>query len=102
MSCPELQTQDSTTSLLCSLLRIAGGYAPAELDRFSTNKAAVRGREQQLIDFNGGAQSEGGTSRNKIRGVSRNNVLRGTYDAAATAEFKEKLPNNNPVDKKTL
>jgi len=30
---------------------------------------AIRGREQQLIDFHGGARSHGGTSANTIRGV---------------------------------
>ncbi|MBX2887993.1 MAG: hypothetical protein KF829_05020 [Ferruginibacter sp.] len=76
------------------------GYQPAQLDQASTSYAAIRGREQQLIDYNGGAQSEGGTSRNKIRGVGRKNVLRNAYNTAATAEFGA-LPSNNPVDKKT-
>ena len=76
------------------------GYSPAVLDQFSTNKPAIRGREQQLIDNRGGAQSEGGTSRNKIRGVGRNNPMRPIYNAAATASFGA-LPSNNPADKKT-
>jgi RHS repeat-associated protein len=76
------------------------GYSRAVLDEYSTNKAAIRGREQQLIDNNGGAQSEGGTSRNKIRGVGRSNLMRQIYDAAATVSFG-KLPSNNPADKKT-
>ncbi len=36
------------------------GFGPAVLDVSSTNKAAIRGREQQLIEANGGAQSMGG------------------------------------------
>lgn len=48
-------------------------YVPASLDRSSTNGAAIRGREQQLIESNGGAQSTGGTSGNAINGVSAKN-----------------------------
>jgi len=73
-------------------------YAPAVLDKYSTNYDAIRGREQQQIDRNGGAQSEGGTSRNKIRAVRRNNPNRRNYEAAATRAFG-KLPNNNPADR---
>jgi len=73
------------------------GYSPAITDRFSPSKAAIRGREQQLIDNRGGAQSEGGTSRNKIRGVGRSNPMRVIYNAAATASFGA-LPSNNPAD----
>ena len=68
------------------------------VDKFSVDRSAIRGREQNLIDFNGGAQSEGGTSRNMIRAVSRKNPLRYIYYRAATSEFG-KLPNNNPADK---
>ncbi len=74
------------------------GYAPAQPDKFSIDKAAIRGREQHLIDNNGGAQSDGGNSRNKIRAVSKKNPLRHVYDEAATSEFGP-LPNNNPADK---
>jgi RHS repeat-associated protein len=72
-------------------------YEPAIVDKVSLTKAAIRGREQQMIDFNGGAQSEGGSSRNKIRGVSRTNKKRHIYQSAAKAEFGS-LKNNNPVD----
>ena len=34
------------------------GFGPAALDKSSTNKDAIRGREQQLIDSNGGAKSQ--------------------------------------------
>ena len=66
------------------------GFSPAVVDRWATGVegyAAIRGREQQLIDFHGGAQSDGGTSANIIRGVSRKNPLAGWYDGAATANF---------------
>lgn len=46
------------------------GFEPAMLDKSSKNAAAIRGREQQLIEANGGAQSTGGTSGNKINGIS--------------------------------
>lgn len=54
--------------------------------------AAIRGREQQLIDFHGGAQSEGGTSANRIRGVSKRNPLAEIYDKAATGMFGPLTP----------
>ncbi len=49
------------------------GFGPAKLDESSTNKSAIRGREQQLIEANGGAKSSGGTSGNAINGVAPNN-----------------------------
>lgn len=52
------------------------GYGPAELDRSSSNKDAIRGREQQIIDVNGGAKSQNGTSGNAINGVSPANPKR--------------------------
>src|SRR4029077_7558884 len=42
------------------------GFAPAVIDKSSPNADAIRGREQQLIDANGAAQSRGGTSGNAI------------------------------------
>jgi hypothetical protein len=77
------------------------GYSPAVVDKSSKNKSAIRGREQQLIDYHGGSQSDGGKSRNKIRSVKRTNPNIEIYDNAATMEFKGKLPNNNPADKKS-
>ena len=38
----------------------AKGFGPAQLDKSSSNYNAIRGREQQLIDLNGGAKSMGG------------------------------------------
>jgi RHS repeat-associated protein len=54
-----------------------------------TDLAAIRGREQQLIDFHGGAQSDGGTSANIIRGVSRSNPRGPFYEAQANAAVAE-------------
>jgi RHS repeat-associated protein len=49
------------------------GYGPAQVDKSSSSPDAIRGREQQLIEANGGAQSEGGTSGNAINGISPRN-----------------------------
>jgi len=57
--------------------------------------AAIRGREQQLIDFNGGAQSVGGTSRNMINGISEMNPLRDFYIQQSINRFGA-LPDNSP------
>jgi hypothetical protein len=65
----------------------AEGYGPARLDKSSTNRAAIRGREQQLIDAKGGAQSAGGTSGNEINGISDSNLNREVYLEAAEREF---------------
>jgi hypothetical protein len=48
---------------------------------------AIRGREQNLIDYHGGAKSAGGTSGNPIRGVAEDNPLRGKYMHAARRIF---------------
>jgi RHS repeat-associated protein len=63
------------------------GYGEAELDKSSSNPDAIRGREQQLIEANGGAQSQGGTSGNAINGISESNPNRTQYMNAANAEF---------------
>nr|WP_240554309.1 MULTISPECIES: polymorphic toxin-type HINT domain-containing protein [Streptomyces] len=75
------------------------GFGPAVLDQSATatksvalrhsdpSYQAIRGREQQLIDAFGGAQSAGGTSGNAIRGIAEDNPLRGLYLNAATAAF---------------
>jgi RHS repeat-associated protein len=63
------------------------GYGPGELDKSSNNPDAIRGREQQLIDANGGAQSKGGTSGNAINGVGEDNPKREQYMKAAEKEF---------------
>lgn len=63
------------------------GFGPAKLDKSSSNSKAIRGREQQLIDKNGGAQSQGGTSGNAINSVSPKNPNAKTYEDAAKKEF---------------
>jgi len=76
-------------------------YESAKLDQSSTNEDAIRGREQQLIKQNGGAQSEGGTSGNAINGVSPNNPNAGRYQKAAEDEFGRPVPTDdggNPIN----
>jgi hypothetical protein len=63
------------------------GYGPAQLDQSSSNPGAITGREQQLIEINGGAQSQGGTSGNAINGISPKNPLKETFMQAAEKEF---------------
>ncbi len=65
----------------------ADGFGEAELEKSSTNKDAIRGHEQQLIEQYGGAKSQGGTSGNAINGISPNNPKRDHYLDAATKEF---------------
>jgi hypothetical protein len=67
--------------------KTAEGYGPAKVDKNSSNPDAIRGREQQLIEQNGGARSQGGTSGNKINGVSPNNSNAARYRDACTKEF---------------
>ncbi|MBY0574407.1 MAG: hypothetical protein K2P84_12070 [Undibacterium sp.] len=71
------------------------GFAPPVVDRWSSDGGAIRGREQQLIDFFGGARSVGGTSRNMINGVSDFNPNRIYYIPASIATFGP-LPDNSP------
>ncbi|MBK7907040.1 MAG: hypothetical protein IPJ78_10830 [Gemmatimonadetes bacterium] len=67
------------------------GFGPALVDRVAPGTAqgyaAIRGREQQLIDAHGGARSDGGSSANLIRGVSAVNPLAGGFNAAALMMF---------------
>ncbi|MBT5470160.1 MAG: RHS repeat-associated core domain-containing protein, partial [Nitrospina sp.] len=63
------------------------GFLPAKLDKSSTNKDAIRGREQQLIEKNGGAKSKGGTSGNAINGISPKNKKKAKYMEEAKNEF---------------
>lgn len=63
------------------------GYGPARIDKSSSDKDAVRGREQHLIDHHGGAQSQGGTSGNQNRGVAPTNPKRDQYNQAASKQF---------------
>jgi hypothetical protein len=65
----------------------ANGFGPAQLDKSSSNAVAIRGREQQLIEANGGARSQGGTSGNAINGVSPRNPKARVYKREAKKEF---------------
>jgi len=65
------------------------GFGPAKLDESSPNPDAIRGREQQLIEENGGAQSQEGTSGNKINGISPKNKNAAKYREAAKKEFNK-------------
>ncbi len=58
------------------------GYGPAVLDKTSPKYEEIRGREQELIDANGGAQSTGGTSGNTVNGISSTNSNRDKYEEA--------------------
>ena len=62
-------------------------HKPAKLVASSSNKDAVRGFEQKLIDANGGALSQGGSSGNKINGISDKNPKKQRYMDAAEKEF---------------
>jgi RHS repeat-associated protein len=73
----------------------AEGFLPPMLDQATDSYSAIRGREQQLIDFYGGAQSAGGTARNMINGISDLNPLRPIYMNSATSLFGP-LPSNRP------
>ena len=59
------------------------GFGKAKLDKSSPNPDAIRGREQQLIDANGGAKSTGSNSGNKINGVGAKNPKKDQYMEAA-------------------
>ena len=72
----------------------AKGFTNPQLDRVGIGTAgedAIRGREQQLIDYFGGAQSEGGTLGNRIRGVSKYNPFGRIYHGLANAELGGEL-----------
>lgn len=62
-------------------------YGPPKLDQSSTNAAAIRGREQQLIESHGRAQSQGGTSGNAINSISSKNPNRNFYLDEANKTF---------------
>ena len=62
-------------------------HGPAVLDKSSSNPDAIRGREDQNIIANGGAQSANGTSGNNIRGIAENNPKREQYHKACNDEF---------------
>ncbi|MBK7056445.1 MAG: hypothetical protein IPQ05_15530 [Leptospiraceae bacterium] len=63
------------------------GFQRADIDVYSVDSDATRGREQMLIDYNGGAKSEGGFSGNDINGISHKNKKREQYLEAALKIF---------------
>jgi len=63
------------------------GFGRATLDQTSSSKNAIRGREQQMIEKNGGAKSQGGTSGNSINGISDKNKNKQKYINSANKEF---------------
>ncbi|WP_082551965.1 RHS repeat domain-containing protein [Massilia sp. Root351] len=70
------------------------GFGPPVVDRWSESKVPIRGREQQLIDFYGGAKSVGGSARNMINGVADFNPLRPIYIGAAISAFGPLIDNS--------
>ena len=60
------------------------------MDRYSKNYDAIRGREQQLIDFYGGIGSK--RVVNDIRGVSKINPFGRDFHNASNAEFGRLAP----------
>ena len=56
------------------------GFDKAVVDKSSTNSDAIRGREQYLIELNGGAKSQKGTSGNSINGISPTNPNKQRYE----------------------
>ncbi len=79
--------------------RAGEGYGLAKLDEYSTNEAAIRGREQQLIDRHGGARKDGGNSGNKNRAVDRDHPLRTLFHNESNREFGNIAP-IDPIYKK--
>jgi RHS repeat-associated protein len=73
----------------------AEGYTLPVLDQWSQSKDAIRGREQMLIDYFGGAQSVGGSARNMINGVSDFNLNRSYYINLSVSNFGS-LSDNSP------
>ncbi len=71
------------------------GFLPAIVDRFTYDYLVVRGREQQMIDYHGGAWSDsrkdGKTTKsaNKIRAVSKQNKRGKKYHNAANLTYGE-------------
>ncbi len=71
------------------------GFAFPNLDRSAQgiqSRLAMRGREQQLIDFHGGAMSDRGKSGNLIRGVSKYNPAGYIYHGLSNFYFGNLAP----------
>lgn len=63
------------------------GFGEAQLMNSTDNYDAIRGQEQYLIDFYGGAKSHGGSSGNSINGVSPKNKNAQYYEDARKKTF---------------
>ena len=63
------------------------GFGKAVLDKSSKSSDAIRGREQNLIDNNGGSKSTGGTSGNQNNSIGPKNKNAEKYKQAAEKEF---------------
>lgn len=59
------------------------GFAPAKIDKSSTNMSAIRGREQQEID----KHRKEGNAADQINGISPKNIKREYYLREANKEF---------------
>lgn len=57
------------------------------LQEHYSNRLAIRGREQHLIEHFGGAKSVGGTSGNAINGIGFGNKRRKKYLSESIKEF---------------
>lgn len=72
------------------------GFNPPVLDKSSVSYGAIRGREQALIETNGGARRSGGTSRNEINGIGPANIINGPiYRWQGEQEFGFPVPIGN-------
>ena len=71
-------------------LRRAQGFDKPVVDRWSKSYSAIRGREQQLIDYYGGVGSK--SVANLIRGVSRYNPYAISYHNASNTCFGNIAP----------
>ncbi|HEY2854904.1 MAG TPA: RHS repeat-associated core domain-containing protein [Gemmatimonadaceae bacterium] len=65
-------------------------FGPPVVDQWATGldgRSAIRGREQQLIDYHGGAQADQGSSANLIRGVRKDNPAGLLYWQLSNEQF---------------
>jgi RHS repeat-associated protein len=71
------------------------GFSLPVADAYTQSYLAIRGREQQLIDYYGGAKNVGGSARNMINGIAPGNI-RKALSAMSDDEFGH-LPDNSPT-----
>ncbi len=72
------------------LFRRSQGFRNPRVDKWSRSRDAIRGREQQLIDFYGGIGSK--RVGNYIRGVSKWNIKGRRYHNASNTYFGKLAP----------